>query len=269
MVIQNENTHSIPAFSEKHGWIEAVLNCVERRTKYTKNEIRVYEDGVCEIDVYDIYGNYKNTGEFSKEDLEIVQQYKWYQDSVGYLSTTVGKNKYRMHRILFPDSRGVIDHYDNNKLNNTRENLQKIPHSVNIAKITNKMLNKSGVTGIYLTVNNTWQASIEVNGEKKCKTFKTKEEAIVWRYISEINTWGINAPQLRDIQKDYPRLAKAIDYGVHISDNVNLVISILKKLDADEHCPCSIVKNEDTKCMCREFREMDSGMCHCGLYIKE
>ncbi len=24
----------------------------------------------------------------------------------------------------------------------------------------------------------------------------------------------------------------------------------------------------DTKCMCKEFREMDEGMCHCGLYIK-
>ncbi len=35
------------------------------------------------------------------------------------------------------------------------------------------------------------------------------------------------------------------------------------------YCPCSIVKNSDTKCMCKEFREMESGMCHCGLYIKK
>lgn len=35
------------------------------------------------------------------------------------------------------------------------------------------------------------------------------------------------------------------------------------------YCPCSIIKNEDTKCMCKEFREMESGVCHCGLYIKE
>lgn len=34
------------------------------------------------------------------------------------------------------------------------------------------------------------------------------------------------------------------------------------------YCPCSILKNADTKCMCKEFREMDEGMCHCGLYIK-
>ena len=35
------------------------------------------------------------------------------------------------------------------------------------------------------------------------------------------------------------------------------------------YCPCSLLKSEDTKCICKEFREMESGMCHCGLYIKE
>ena len=34
------------------------------------------------------------------------------------------------------------------------------------------------------------------------------------------------------------------------------------------YCPCSLIKTEDTKCMCKEFREMDEGICHCGLYIK-
>lgn len=34
------------------------------------------------------------------------------------------------------------------------------------------------------------------------------------------------------------------------------------------YCPCAIQKTEDTKCMCREFREMAEGTCHCGLYIK-
>lgn len=35
------------------------------------------------------------------------------------------------------------------------------------------------------------------------------------------------------------------------------------------YCPCQIEKSPDTKCMCKEFREMKSGMCHCGLYFKE
>lgn len=35
------------------------------------------------------------------------------------------------------------------------------------------------------------------------------------------------------------------------------------------YCPCRVVKSEDTKCMCKEFREQtEEGECHCGLYIK-
>lgn len=35
------------------------------------------------------------------------------------------------------------------------------------------------------------------------------------------------------------------------------------------YCPCRIYKNPDTKCMCKEFREQEKGICHCGLFIKE
>ena len=35
------------------------------------------------------------------------------------------------------------------------------------------------------------------------------------------------------------------------------------------YCPCRVEHNEDTKCMCKEFRQQESGMCHCGLYVKE
>ena len=34
------------------------------------------------------------------------------------------------------------------------------------------------------------------------------------------------------------------------------------------YCPCKLFKNDDTKCMCKEFREQKEGECHCGLYIK-
>ena len=39
----------------------------------------------------------------------------------------------------------------------------------------------------------------------------------------------------------------------------------------DGYCCCAIVKNQDTKCMCKDFREKIAngyiGECHCGLYI--
>ena len=40
------------------------------------------------------------------------------------------------------------------------------------------------------------------------------------------------------------------------------------------YCPCRLQMNEDTKCMCKEFREQIAdenfeGYCHCMLYYKE
>ncbi len=34
------------------------------------------------------------------------------------------------------------------------------------------------------------------------------------------------------------------------------------------YCPCAIWQTPDTKCMCKEFREQDSGECHCGRFKK-
>lgn len=37
----------------------------------------------------------------------------------------------------------------------------------------------------------------------------------------------------------------------------------------DGYCPCMLVKNNDTKCMCKKFFEQKTlGECHCGRYIK-
>lgn len=35
------------------------------------------------------------------------------------------------------------------------------------------------------------------------------------------------------------------------------------------YCPCAVDKNEDTKCMCKKFRDQNEpGLCDCGLYEK-
>lgn len=35
------------------------------------------------------------------------------------------------------------------------------------------------------------------------------------------------------------------------------------------YCPCTVIKNEDTKCICKEFREQKhAGVCHCGRFEK-
>ncbi|MBQ7301468.1 MAG: ferredoxin thioredoxin reductase catalytic beta chain [Clostridia bacterium] len=41
----------------------------------------------------------------------------------------------------------------------------------------------------------------------------------------------------------------------------------------DGYCPCKLGRDEDNKCMCKEFREQIKdpnfeGYCHCMLYYK-
>lgn len=45
------------------------------------------------------------------------------------------------------------------------------------------------------------------------------------------------------------------------------ILDALRKNDG--YCPCALEKASETKCMCKDFKKMESGICHCGLYIKE
>ena len=56
---------------------------------------------------------------------------------------------------------------------------------------------------------------------------------------------------------------------IKVSSDANHVENIRMKLKENNgYCPCSLIRNEDTKCMCKEFRETEEGECHCGLYVK-
>ena len=61
---------------------------------------------------------------------------------------------------------------------------------------------------------------------------------------------------------------------IKVNPDKEYVKEIRDKLKANNgYCPCRISRTKDTKCMCKEFRDMvdegKSGVCHCGLYIAE
>ena len=67
------------------------------------------------------------------------------------------------------------------------------------------------------------------------------------------------------------------DYAmkIRLNEDPEIVRTVKEGLAArGGYCPCPPVRNEDTKCMCREFREQIKdpdfeGYCHCMLYYKE
>ena len=62
---------------------------------------------------------------------------------------------------------------------------------------------------------------------------------------------------------------------VRLNDNSDVVRTVREGLEKKGgYCPCRMEETEDTKCVCREFREQIAdpdfeGYCHCMLYYKE
>lgn len=60
-----------------------------------------------------------------------------------------------------------------------------------------------------------------------------------------------------------------------LNPDKEIVRTIREGLQAkDGYCPCVREKSEDTKCMCKQFREQIKdpdfeGYCHCMLYYKK
>ena len=62
---------------------------------------------------------------------------------------------------------------------------------------------------------------------------------------------------------------------VRLNEDAEVVRMVREGLEArGGYCPCVRETSEDTKCMCRQFREQIAdpdfeGYCHCLLYYKE
>lgn len=108
------------------------------------------------------------------------------------------------HRILFYAYHGylpdVIDHKDQNRLNNSIVNLRAATKSQNAINARIRVNNKSGVTGVdWHKGSQKWRSQIKVLGETKhLGTFTEKEDAIKARkeaeekYFEEFSTENLN-----------------------------------------------------------------------------
>ena len=57
----------------------------------------------------------------------------------------------------------------------------------------------------------------------------------------------------------------------HLTEDIEIREVVLEGLRLHHgYCPCVINSEgkEDFKCPCKEFRETQQGICHCGAFIK-
>ena len=103
-----------------------------------------------------------------------------------------GKGKYfKLHRLVFKSHNTLtnieglfIDHVDHDRLNNNINNLRIATRSENGCNRKVYKNNKSsGIKNIYKTKYNTFTVNIIKDKKSNSKTFKSLEEAIIWRDI--------------------------------------------------------------------------------------
>lgn len=57
--------------------------------------------------------------------------------------------------------------------------------------------------------------------------------------------------------------------NVSMNPDRDFAKSVKKQIKSNAgYCISALERGADTKCMCKEFRDMSEGMCRCGLYIK-
>ena len=109
--------------------------------------------------------------------------------------------------------------------------------------------------------------------EKYDELFNEAELLIKQGKVDAIKDFAEILKKLNPCMRCLPNknIQDAIDAAMNIKETSNKewadkVKAAIKKNDG--YCPCQIEKTEDTRCICKDFREQESGECHCRLYVK-
>ena len=151
----------------------------KREESVKQNAIQRNEQGVAVIPVRNRSTNEVVWSMVSDDDYYKVYDSNWFVDKSGYAISS----KTSMHRLIMnckPHDGKIIDHADNNKLNNTRTNLRYTTRSFNNRNVQKKTNAASKYLGVFLRNDCQWIAKIVVNGKPvHLGTFSKEEDAAI------------------------------------------------------------------------------------------
>ena len=148
-------------------------------------EVKGYENYIIYNDG-DVYSRYRN------------RYLKHKTQRSGHKFVCLYKNKdseaFRVHRLVAlhyipnPDNKDCVDHIDGNKSNNNVKNLRWTTHRENMNAFQKKRTNNtSGIKNIsYDKASDRWMYKKKIFGIRIQKYFKTKKEAIWFKFTYEL-----------------------------------------------------------------------------------
>jgi hypothetical protein len=163
----------------------------------------------------------------------------------------------------------IIDHINHNTLDNRKNNLRICTQKENAIN-TSSRIGDNAINGVTKDkrCKDSWVARIYIGNIILIKSFKNEEDAILQRFIWELNYFREYSPQLNIIKSKYPHLLNVLKLpNMNINYDINKVKEVLEELKQSPYCPCMIVKNENTLCPCLPCRIKDN--CICKLFINK
>jgi len=145
----------------------------------------------------------------------------------GYAQAKINGITFLLHRFVMEANKGdpIVDHINNNKLDNRRINLRFVTNSQNSQNKLKKEATSSQFIGVRKK-DNKWAANIKFGNKRLYKTFNIETHAAYWYDINTIKFYQTEtfSPKINGLEKpsDYKEAESKIENpfsGLHLTKN--------------------------------------------------
>jgi len=211
----NDDEYILYVNMDRNAFNLSLDNLIKETRRYKedrKNTYKIINDYV------EVYTDNMEMFLIDLEDLDLIENYKWYKRKDGYISCSTSMKKLGsafLHRNIMSKYYDInkmnIDHVNRKRYDNRKENLRIVTTQQNNFNQSIGKGNTSGIIGVAKRTTKTkkkgiseyWRSGIKYNGKHITKQFKTKEDATKWRLQKELEYYGIDFAPQRNLFEKY------------------------------------------------------------------
>lgn len=166
----------------------------------------------------------------SDEDYEHLNQLKWHKTVNGYAACIIKNNSYTLHRYIMMEILGhkdltrhnIVDHINNNKLDNQKDNLRLVTRTENARNKDKKQHSSSKYIGVHWnSVNKKW--IVKVTSQNLLASYDSEEWAAyqwdIWIQKYKVMGSKVNNIECPENFVEYVKPQKHLNLPKHIFKN--------------------------------------------------